>query len=172
MSQSFELDEVEHFTVATIGEPGQRLFLLQAVQGRRVVTLKVEKQQVSALAAFFGEMMQDLPRPAHLPDDMDLRQPAEVDWVAGSLAATYDEVIDRIILQIEEAVVGGEEDLFGDSDAATARFNITREQASAMAIRGTSLVESGRPPCPLCGHPLDPAGHACPRTNGNRPPTN
>ena len=32
------------------------------------------------------------------------------------------------------------------------------------------LVEAGRPPCPLCSLPLDPAGHDCPRTNGHRPP--
>ena len=25
---------------------------------------------------------------------------------------------------------------------------------------------SGRPPCPLCGQPLDPQGHLCPRRNG------
>jgi hypothetical protein len=33
------------------------------------------------------------------------------------------------------------------------------------------LVEQGRPPCPLCGYPLDPEGHACPRTNGHRAPS-
>ncbi|MHB8593573.1 MAG: DUF3090 family protein, partial [Acidimicrobiales bacterium] len=43
-------------------------------------------------------------------------------------------------------------------------------QAAAFAIRATSLVEAGRPPCPLCGLPLDPSGHQCPRTNGHRPP--
>ena len=47
---------------------------------------------------------------------------------------------------------------------------MTREQAAALAIRGTELVEAGRPPCPLCGYPLDARGHVCPRTNGNRPP--
>ena len=27
------------------------------------------------------------------------------------------------------------------------------------------LVEAGRPPCPLCGMPMDPTGHRCPRWN-------
>ena len=53
---------------------------------------------------------------------------------------------------------------------ATARFLATREQMAALAIRATRLVEAGRPPCPLCGYPLDPSGHQCPRTNGFRPP--
>ncbi len=52
-----------------------------------------------------------------------------------------------------------------------ARFGATRAQVAALARRGMELVESGRPLCPLCGFPLDPEGHACPRTNGNRSPT-
>ena len=50
------------------------------------------------------------------------------------------------------------------------RVALTREQAAAFAIHATRLVEAGRPPCPLCSLPLDPAGHDCPRTNGHRPP--
>ena len=52
------------------------------------------------------------------------------------------------------------------------RVALTREQAAAFAIHATRLVEAGRPPCPLCSLPLDPAGHDCPRTNGHRPPVN
>jgi len=29
------------------------------------------------------------------------------------------------------------------------------------------VVAAGRPPCPLCGNPLDPEGHVCPRQNGH-----
>jgi len=29
------------------------------------------------------------------------------------------------------------------------------------------VVASGRPPCPLCGQPLDKQGHICPRKNGH-----
>jgi len=57
-----------------------------------------------------------------------------------------------------------------DEEGLVARISLTREQAAAFAIRATQLVEAGRPPCPLCGLPLDPAGHDCPRTNGHRPP--
>ena len=30
------------------------------------------------------------------------------------------------------------------------------------------IVAAGRPPCPLCGLPLDTDGHVCPRQNGHR----
>ena len=103
-------------------------------------------------------------------------------WAAGSIAATYEETTDRVVLYIEEAVVIEADELLLEDEnlieaaaelaaesAASARFSLTREQASALAIHGRQLVESGRPNCPLCNNPLS-ADHACPRTNGNRPP--
>ncbi|MEX2081654.1 MAG: DUF3090 family protein, partial [Dehalococcoidia bacterium] len=29
------------------------------------------------------------------------------------------------------------------------------------------VVAAGRPPCPLCTAPLDPAGHVCVKRNGH-----
>jgi uncharacterized repeat protein (TIGR03847 family) len=166
MSQSFGFDLVSHFTVGTIGEPGRRVFLLQVGNDDAVVTLKAEKQQIAALCDFIGTLVAELARPGHLPEDLELRGPVDVAWVAGSIAATYDEITDRVAVVVEEAEFA---DATEEADGVL-RFEITREQAAAVAIRGTSLVEAGRPPCPLCGAPLDPAGHACPRTNGHRPP--
>lgn len=163
MSRSYELLDVDKLTVGAVGEPGQRLFLLQARAGAQVVTLKLEKVQVAALASHLGTMLQELPRPGHLPDDLELEDPTDPEWVVGTLGASYDEVLDRLLLVAEEAVLEGEE-------AAEARFGLTREQVAALAVQGTRLVESGRPPCPLCGYPLDQRGHDCPRTNGHRPP--
>jgi len=49
VSESYRLDAPDHFTVGTVGPPGQRVFYLQAREARRIVTLKVEKEQVRAL---------------------------------------------------------------------------------------------------------------------------
>jgi uncharacterized repeat protein (TIGR03847 family) len=171
---SYELNDVDRVTVGTVGEPGQRVFLLQAKQGGERVTLKLEKAQVRALAEYLGELLQGLDRPGHLPDDLDLEEPADPEWVIGALGITYVEELDRLLLVAEEAVPLGGDAGGDDTDDDTgdeARLFITREQASALAIRGTTLVEAGRPPCPLCHYPLDPAGHVCPKTNGHRPPT-
>ncbi|MGH9283802.1 MAG: DUF3090 family protein [Acidimicrobiales bacterium] len=163
MSESYELLDVDKLTVGTVGVPGQRLFLLQARAGAEVVTLKVEKVQVAALASHLGNMLKALPRPDELPDDLALEEPAEPEWVVGGLSASYDQALDRLLLIAEEAVPD-------DENGAEARFSLTREQVAALAIHGTRLVEAGRPPCPLCGYPLDQRGHDCPRTNGHRPP--
>ena len=164
MSESYDLDDLDKLTVGAVGEPGKRVFLLQARHGSQVVTLKLEKSQTAALAAYIVRLLEDLPTPAILPEDLELDEPAEPEWVIGSLGVAYDEALDRLVLVAEEAVAE-------DQSGAQARFSVTREQVAALARRGTQLVQAGRPPCPLCGYPLDPAGHACPRTNGHRPPT-
>jgi predicted metalloprotease with PDZ domain len=60
MSSSFELPEVERITVGTVGEPGQRTFYLQARMGAQLVTLKMEKQQVGALAQLSTPLTHEL----------------------------------------------------------------------------------------------------------------
>ena len=163
MSEGYDLSDPERITVGAVGPAGSRLFLLQCSQGPVLLTLKIEKQQVAVVADYLARIVRDQQRPGHLPDGLPLEEPAEPAWVVGTVGVSYDEVEDRITLVIEELVPD-------DESGAIARLSITREQAAAFAIEATRLVESGRPPCPLCGSPLDPSGHECPRTNGHRPP--
>lgn len=160
MNGDMDLQQPDRFSVGTTGPVGQRLFLLHFAEGATTVTVKVEKQQVAVLASYLARIVRELGRPGHLPDDLDFDVDAEPDWVVGTIGVSYDEDADRLVVVVEEA---GEEGI-------VARLAVTREQAAAFAIRATTLVEAGRPPCPLCGLPLDPSGHDCPRTNGHRPP--
>jgi uncharacterized repeat protein (TIGR03847 family) len=47
------------------------------------------------------------------------------------------------------------------------RVRVTAEAARTFVERAAKVVASGRLPCPLCGQPLDPQGHICPRRNGH-----
>ena len=162
MSSSFEIPEVDHLTAGAVGPPGQRVFYLQAGQGTQIVSLRLEKQQVAALVAYLAGMLADMPPPAAVPSTgMDLIGPIVAEWVVASLGVTYDEEADRVVIMAEELVEEGEE-------AARARITATREQVAALSVRGAEAVAAGRPPCPLCGLPLDPEGHTCPRLNGHR----
>ncbi|HUZ43121.1 MAG TPA: DUF3090 family protein [Acidimicrobiales bacterium] len=163
MSESFDLGPLDHITVGTVGEPGQRVFLLQARRGADLVTLKVEKGQVAALAQYLAEVIEAAGHPGALPTDLDLIPPYEPSWAVGTLGVSYDEDAGTVIIVAEEAVAE-------DESGAIARLEASLEQVAALAIHGVRLVESGRPPCPLCGYPLNPDGHNCPRTNGHRPP--
>lgn len=164
MSLSFEMDEPDRVTVGTVGPPGQRVFYLQATEASSTMSLKVEKQQVGALGELLAEMLSDLPAPEEGLDaaTLDLTEPVEPDWTVGSIQLAYDAERQRVLVVLEEAV---------EDDAATARLALTVGQAGAIAERSALLLEAGRPTCPLCGNPMDPSGHACPRTNGHRPRT-
>jgi uncharacterized repeat protein (TIGR03847 family) len=160
MNGDMDLEAPDRFSVGASGPVGERLFLLHFAEGARRATVKVEKQQVAVLASYLGRIVKELGRPDHLPDDLDFDVDVEPDWVVGTIGVSYDEDADRLVVIVEEA---------GD-EGTVARVAVTREQAAAFAIRATTLVQAGRPPCPLCGLPLDPSGHDCPRTNGHRPP--
>jgi uncharacterized repeat protein (TIGR03847 family) len=163
MSETFDLGDLDRFTVGAVGPVGRRIFLLQCSSGAVTLTVKVEKQQVAVLAEYLVRLLGDLPQPDAVPEDLELDDATEPRWVVGTLGVSYDEENDRIVLVAEELVAEGE-------DGDVARCAVTRAQAAAFAIRATGLVEAGRPACPMCGLPLDPAGHECPRTNGHRPP--
>ncbi len=160
MSTSFEMPEVDALTTGTEGPPGQRVFYLQARHGTQIVTLRLEKAQVAALVTYLKALITDLPPPGELPTDLELVEPLVAEWVVGSLGVTYDEEGDRVVLVVEELVEEGEE-------AAKVRITATREQVAALSRHGASVVQAGRPPCPLCGQPLDPQGHVCIRLNGH-----
>jgi uncharacterized repeat protein (TIGR03847 family) len=163
VSPALDLGDLDRFTVGAEGPVGRRVFLVQCQSNDARITLKVEKQQVSVLAEYLGRLLSDLDVPDDVPDAPDLEEPTDPQWVIGTLGVTYDEGLDRIVLVAEELVAEGE-------DGDMARFTITREQAASFAVRASNLIEAGRPPCPLCGGPIDPQGHQCPRTNGHRPP--
>jgi uncharacterized repeat protein (TIGR03847 family) len=167
MSDIFEFENPTRIVVGTVGEPGQREFYLQAREGEVVVTLKIEKQQVAALASHLGELLQDLARPGHVNDEGEIALEVfiEASFVVGGLGVAYDATNDRVVIMAHQREREGETE-----KGSEARFSLTREQAVELALLGARLVESGRPACPLCGFPLDPRGHACPRTNGNSAP--
>lgn len=162
MSSSFDIPEVDHLTAGAVGPPGKRVFYLQAATGTHVVSLRLEKTQVAALVAYLAGILADMPTPDDVPSSgMDLIEPVVPEWVVGSLGVSYDEDSDRVVIVAEELVEEGEE-------GATARITATRGQIAALSVHGAEAVAAGRPPCPLCGQPLDPEGHMCARLNGHR----
>jgi uncharacterized repeat protein (TIGR03847 family) len=168
----YEFESVARFTAGAVGEPGQRVFHLQVVAEGQLVTVKVEKGQIAALARYFADLLADLPAPAptDIPDEMDLVEPAVDEWVVGQLSVARDETIDGFVVRAEELI--GEEDEDGVIHAVeggSLRVNLSIGQVHAFIVRIAQLLASGRPPCPVCGQPLDPEGHMCAKTNGHKP---
>jgi uncharacterized repeat protein (TIGR03847 family) len=162
MTTSYDMDDVDLLTTGAVGPPGERIFYLQARRESQLLTLKMEKTQVAALVRYLGTLLADLPPPEVLPAALELVEPIEAEWVVGTLGVSYDEDADRFVLLAEELVEEGE-------DGAIARIGATRDQIAGLVLHGAEVVEAGRPPCPLCGEPLDAEGHVCVRLNGHKP---
>ena len=181
MSDSFEMLSPDYFTTGTVGPPGQRVFYLQGREASTVLTLKVEKEQISALADYVAGLLAKLPEAGTGNTDLPLLEPVEPAWSVGTLGLGYDESSDRLVVVANEATASDDEEDGEESEAeteaeesgeeavegATARFLITRAQASAFVERARSLIRAGRPVCPMCSQPKDPEGHVCARSNGH-----
>jgi uncharacterized repeat protein (TIGR03847 family) len=168
----FDLPDVDRFTAGAIGEPGQRVFFLQATVGTEIVTVQCEKTQVGALGDYLATLLADLPAPevTSVPDELELLDPIDPVWIAGQIGVVFDATRDRMVVRVDELQPLEEDDEDAD-DAATfgmLRVALTRAQVHAFVVRAATLVAAGRPPCPLCGRPIDPEGHMCIKTNGHK----
>lgn len=171
MSVYYEFEEVDAFTSGAIGRPGSRVFYLQARIDDRRITVRCEKQQVAAIAEYLRRVMVDLPPPEDRPmgGAGDLGTPVEEIFVLGSVGLGYDRSSDRIVLQLEEMIIGADPDdspdEFDEADRGQMRVYVTRAQAAAFCDRADEVVAAGRPTCRWCDQPMDPDGHPCPRMN-------
>ena len=171
---SFEIDSPDHFTAGAVGPPGQRVFYLQSREAGRVLTLKVEKEHVRALAEYLGGLLARVKRPPEPARGRgELLEPLQPVWDVGTIAVGYDEGRDRVVVEaselLEDAAEEGEPGREQETgpQPAMARFRITRGQAAAFVERAGDLMKGGRPSCPICSRPMDPEGHVCPRSNGH-----
>jgi uncharacterized repeat protein (TIGR03847 family) len=182
----------ERFVAGTVGEPGDRTFFLQARGGGRVVSVALEKVQVSLLAEKleellteagrrFGVELPDAPAPPG-NDNEPLDTPVDEEFRVGTLGLAFDVDTSTVVIEAieageadtevelgaedEEALSADDEDDEPDDDLDRLRVRLTPEATRAFIDRARRVVAAGRPPCPLCGQPLDPAGHLCPRHNG------
>ena len=149
---SFEESAVDSFTAGTVGPVGERTFFLQATSGGSVVSLKIEKGQVLAMAEYLAELIADLPEigAQDWTSAPELITPVEPMWAIGSMGAAYDPNNDVVVVMAEEFT--GEED---DDDASVATFRLERAQTVAFIERARAVVEAGRPPCAFCARPLN-----------------
>jgi uncharacterized repeat protein (TIGR03847 family) len=86
-------------------------------------------------------------------EDEEVIDLSTVEGIAGSPAG-----------ELLAAFEGIDED---DDGPDTLRVRLTVEVARSFVNRALEVVAAGRLPCPLCGQPLDPQGHICPRRNGH-----
>jgi uncharacterized repeat protein (TIGR03847 family) len=170
--QTFDLRPVDRITADAIGEPGQRVFYLQARQESLLVTVICEKEHVALLTQAIDQVLLQMagndagavvePDPI-IHQGMDLEYPLEPAFRAGRVNLGLDKESDEFVIIAYEVL---DEEV--DTPPSVARFWATPAQMRAFSIHGHEVVAAGRPICSMCGQPIDPEGHFCPRKNGHR----
>jgi uncharacterized repeat protein (TIGR03847 family) len=171
----------DRFVAGTVGQPGDRTFYLQAVHDTRVVSVMLEKQQVAVLAERIAALLLEInrrfgtPIPPETVDVGDLHplvMPVDAEFRVGTMGLGWDADSSAVVIELL-AITEGEVDetvVLDDTEEGpdAVRVFLTPAAARAFAERADRVVNAGRKPCPLCGEPLDPTGHICPRQNGYR----
>jgi uncharacterized repeat protein (TIGR03847 family) len=187
----FVFDPPDRFIAGTVGEPGDRTFYLQAQRLTTVVSVALEKVQVAVLAERLGALLdaireagRDIPSPgaqadvtlggAQAADVPQLAEPVLESFRVAAMTLAWDDARDQVVIEARAASEDGTVDLEEDEDeddddeegADLLRVRLTAAEALAFAEEAALVVAAGRLPCPLCGQPLNPEGHICPRRNG------
>jgi uncharacterized repeat protein (TIGR03847 family) len=171
--KEIDIHPVTHITTDAIGQPGKRVFYIQGWQNERTVTVIVEKIQVQSLAIgveqFLSEIQEKFPNLStssadYVEEKMRIHPPVDPIFRVGEVGLGYDSENDLVVLVARELLPEGDD----PESAGVVRFWCTRSQLRAMASWGIQVAAQGRPLCPQCGQPMDPAGHFCPKKNGHQ----
>lgn len=105
-------DNPDRFVAGTVGEPGHRVFFLQARSGARLTSVALEKEQVSVLADRLDDLLDELLRlsggdprvpampPAELEDNAPLDPPIEEEFRVGTMTLAWDGDTEQVVLEI------------------------------------------------------------------------
>ena len=127
----------ERFVAGTVGAPGERTFFLQARGGGRLVSVALEKVQVSLLAEKLEELLTeaqrrfgvDLPEAAASAgdDNEPLDTPVDEEFRVGTLGLAFD--VDTATVVIE-AIAAGEGEAEVELRPRTTRTTTTTRTTS------------------------------------------
>ncbi len=170
MAQSMELGPLIHISAEAIGQPGQRRFRLRAIAGDgQSASLWLEKEQLNSLADAIETVLTDEGFESRIRplDDVEpdpvFPLNATVDMQIGQLSMGVNRDTRHVVLIASDRADAGE------PDGTSVTFEFDYRRANEFREQARSVVAAGRPPCPLCTAPMDPAGHVCVRKNGHNP---
>lgn len=167
MEKRYEYNDVGLLSAFAVGEPGKRTFFLAVGQDGEWVRIWLEKEELQAFALairqFLFTVSQDRPG---VVDEEDASVPAgeapsglpSAELEVEEITLGYDQEMATIDVLVQ--VLGpqrlGQGGLY---------CKATLEQLKHLGNQAETVCAAGRPRCPLCGGPIEPGGHICPRMN-------
>ena len=153
----------------TFGQPGQRTFKLEAQVSSAVCSVWMEKEQLFQLGVFLQDAVGRLPAEDSDKEGQPKDAPwsggeATIDFRAGQIQLSHDPESNHFYLEAHERENPEEEE---PAESESVSFWLTVSQAVRLSEESIKICAAGRPTCFLCGQPINPDGHVCPRANGH-----
>lgn len=166
MEKRYEFEEVTLLSAIAMGAPGKRTFFLVLGEKEEWVRLWLEKEHLEVLALAIDQFLVTLSQEFH-------RSPQESE---GTLSDDAPSGLPSVELEIDQITVGFDREkatlnflahVLGPQRINTAVVNcqVTLAQLKKLGDQTRSICAAGRPRCKLCGRPIDPTGHTCPKSN-------
>ena len=162
----YSFGAVSSIEAETFGEPGQRTFRLVVSAGTARSYIWLEKEQLFQLGVYLQEAMRTLSE----EDRARESNPGEPQWSGGEetvefkarqLSLNYDVPANYFYVRAYEGEESEEE------EGASVSCWFSPDQAEKLSEESLRICAAGRPPCFLCGQPINADGHVCPRANGH-----
>jgi uncharacterized repeat protein (TIGR03847 family) len=184
----YDLKKVSNLTAGAVGQPGARVFYLQAQKHSDLLSMIAEKEQIRALCLHIDNVIDELERrginrPAEADEPTDaelhLRGPLNPLFRIGQLSMAYDSADDLLVIEVGEFLTSETEEevdpLFQSAEEPLkspvprlVRLSATRAQMKGMSRHAMDIiVTGGRPICPQCLQSMDSEGHLCVKKNGH-----
>ena len=184
----YDLGAAVSVEALTFGEPGLRTFRVDAHSGSAISSVWMEKEQLLQLGVYLRDMVgrlskEDRDKESDLREDVWSGGELNIDFKAGQMLLSYDKDSNAFYLQAYEREnielpegdfpQGPEgsgpqsDDANEDTETESVGYWITTAQAIVLSEESLKICAAGRPTCFLCGQPINPDGHACPRANGH-----
>ena len=184
----YDLGAVVSIEALTFGEPGLRTFRVDAHSGSAISSVWMEKEQLLQLGVYLRDMVgrlskEDRDKESDLREDVWSGGDLNIDFKAGQMLLSYDKDSNAFYLQAYEREnielpegdfpQGSEgsdpqsDDTNEGPETESVGYWITTAQAIVLSEESLKICAAGRPTCFLCGQPINPDGHACPRANGH-----
>jgi uncharacterized repeat protein (TIGR03847 family) len=166
-SVKFPLGPLERIEAEVFGEPGKRTFRLVVEAGAARGLVWLEKEQLFQLGEYLQGVISRLSAEERSRRSTFRERPwsgerLPLDFKARRMMVSHDQPNGCFYLQAHQ---DSEEE--PEPNASSLSFWISTGQAEALAASALRICAAGRPPCALCGLPVDPGGHMCPRSNGH-----
>ena len=168
----FALGRLSQVEAATFGQPGRRTFRLELHSGSAFCALWLEKEQLLQLGVYLRDYVAGLSAEEKEKESAPqepgwLGGEASIDFKAGQMFLSHDRETNSFFMQAHERESGEEQEEASGEEAESVSFWMTLTQATALAEESLRICAAGRPTCFLCGQPINPEGHVCPRANGH-----